>query len=89
MRALLVVLDSVETGNALDAAAYGDEGANTLGHLFAQDKTLSLPTPTSLGLRPLLQNARPENSARLEIGGSHGRDSQSGLRYFPHCKANG
>ncbi len=89
MRALLVVLDGVGIGNAPDAAASGDERANTLGHLSAQDKTLSLLTLASLGLRSLVPNARPENSARLEIGGSYGRDSQSGLRCFPHWKANG
>jgi phosphopentomutase len=32
-RALLIVLDSVGIGGAEDAAAYGDEGADTLGHI--------------------------------------------------------
>src|SRR5687768_5491754 len=32
-RALLLILDSVGVGHAPDAAAYGDEGADTLGHL--------------------------------------------------------
>ena len=32
-RALLIVLDSVGIGGAPDAAAYGDEGADTLGHI--------------------------------------------------------
>ncbi|TVR10208.1 MAG: phosphopentomutase [Salinarimonadaceae bacterium] len=32
-RVLLVVLDSVGIGGAPDAAAYGDEGADTLGHI--------------------------------------------------------
>jgi phosphopentomutase len=32
-RAFLVVLDSVGIGGAPDAAAFGDEGANTLGHI--------------------------------------------------------
>ncbi|KZE36224.1 phosphopentomutase [Chelatococcus daeguensis] len=34
-RALLIVLDSVGAGGAPDAAAFGDEGANTLGHIAA------------------------------------------------------
>ncbi len=34
-RAFLVVLDSVGIGGAPDADAYGDEGANTLGHIAA------------------------------------------------------
>lgn len=32
-RALLIVLDSVGIGGAADAAAYGDAGADTLGHI--------------------------------------------------------
>ncbi|MGU3325681.1 phosphopentomutase [Methylobacterium mesophilicum] len=32
-RALLIVLDSVGIGGAPDAAAYGDEGSDTLGHI--------------------------------------------------------
>ena len=32
-RAFLVVMDSVGAGGAPDAAAFGDEGANTLGHI--------------------------------------------------------
>jgi phosphopentomutase len=32
-RALLIVLDSVGIGGAEDAGAYGDEGADTLGHI--------------------------------------------------------
>ena len=33
MRAFLIVMDSVGCGGAPDAAAFGDEGANTLGHI--------------------------------------------------------
>lgn len=32
-RAIILVLDSVGCGGALDAALYGDEGSNTLGHV--------------------------------------------------------
>ncbi|HXW18985.1 MAG TPA: phosphopentomutase [Roseiarcus sp.] len=32
-RAIIIVLDSVGCGGAPDAAAYGDEGADTLGHI--------------------------------------------------------
>ena len=32
-RGLIVVLDSVGCGGAEDAGAYGDEGADTLGHI--------------------------------------------------------
>ena len=61
-RALIIVLDSVGCGGAADAAAYGDEGADTLGHLAlgcAAGKgdraglragPLSLPALDALGL---------------------------------------
>jgi len=54
MRALLIVLDSVGCGHAPDAAAYGDEGANTLGHIFAAQPALALPNLFSLGLWKVL-----------------------------------
>lgn len=50
MRALLIVLDSVGIGDAPDAAKYGDEGANTLGHIFEAEPQLELPALDSLGL---------------------------------------
>ncbi|MFL6527358.1 MAG: phosphopentomutase [Chthoniobacterales bacterium] len=53
MRALLIVLDSVGIGDAPDAAEYGDEGANTLAHIFEREPNLQLPTLDSLGLARL------------------------------------
>lgn len=53
-RALVIVLDSVGCGNAPDAAAYGDAGADTLGHLFGRIADLELPNLVSLGLGKLL-----------------------------------
>lgn len=35
-RAFLIVMDSVGAGGAPDAAAFGDDGANTLGHIAAE-----------------------------------------------------
>ncbi len=53
-RAILIVLDSFGIGGAPDAAAFGDDGANTLGHIadaFATEgRTLALPWLTRLGL---------------------------------------
>src|SRR4051812_47113634 len=61
-RALLIVLDSVGVGGAEDAAAYGDAGADTIGHIAeacacgAGDRAglrqgpLNLPNLISLGL---------------------------------------
>jgi phosphopentomutase len=54
MRALVIVLDSVGIGHAPDAAKYGDEGANTLGHIFARCRDTWLPTLCALGLPKIL-----------------------------------
>jgi phosphopentomutase len=59
MRALLIVLDSVGCGGAKDAAAYGDEGADTLGHLFARER-LELPNLARLGLLQILGRRKAE-----------------------------
>lgn len=48
-RAFLFILDSFGIGNAPDAARFGDEGSNTLGHI-AEKMTLNLPHMASLGL---------------------------------------
>ena len=58
-RVILIVLDSVGIGELPDAAAYGDEGSNTLGNI-ARQVPLQLPTLRSLGL----DRGRP----RLETG---------------------
>src|SRR6476646_6397222 len=54
MRALVIVLDSVGIGYAPDAAKYGDEGANTLGHIFARCRDTWLTNLCALGLPKLL-----------------------------------
>ncbi len=53
-RVIVIVLDSVGCGGAADAAAYGDEGADTLGHLFSGIPGLQLPNLDSLGLARLI-----------------------------------
>jgi phosphopentomutase len=57
MRAALIVLDSVGCGHAPDAHAYGDAGANTLGHILAISYPPALPTLRSLGLDLILAGA--------------------------------
>ena len=42
-RVTLIVLDSVGCGDAPDAAAYGDAGANTLGNISRAVGGLNLP----------------------------------------------
>ena len=59
-RAFLVVMDSVGCGGAPDAAAFGDEGANTLGHIadacangqadVGRSGPLNIPNLLSFGL---------------------------------------
>jgi phosphopentomutase len=49
-RVTLIVLDSVGCGDAPDAAAYGDEGANTLGNIARAVGGLCLPHLAQLGL---------------------------------------
>src|SRR3954454_11817464 len=48
-RVILIVLDSVGCGELPDAAAYGDEGSDTLGHIAARIG-LRVPYLRSLGL---------------------------------------
>ena len=60
MRALILVLDSVGIGGAPDAAAYGDEGSNTVAHIAeacaagradtGREGPLTLPNLVRLGL---------------------------------------
>lgn len=54
MRAAVIVLDSVGIGHAPDAEKYGDEGANTLGHVFTKVPDLKLPNLCALGLSKIL-----------------------------------
>ncbi len=56
-RALLLVLDSVGIGHAPDAAAYGDAGANTVGHILERRPDLRVPHLDGLGLRLALDLA--------------------------------
>jgi len=85
MRALLLVLDSVGCGHAPDAAAYGDEGANTLGHIFAAQPQLELPALFSLGLWKILTADVLDRRSRATIASfgrmrekSAGKDTTTG-----------
>ena len=54
MRAIICVLDSLGIGAAGDAGRFGDDGANTLGHIAearaARDRRLRIPNLARLGL---------------------------------------
>jgi phosphopentomutase len=53
-RAAVIVLDACGVGALPDAADYGDEGSNTLGHLAERAGGLDLPTLGRLGLGSIL-----------------------------------
>ena len=72
MRALVLVLDSVGIGHAPDAAVYGDEGANTLGHILERAPDLRLPNLFSLGLGELVPPYR-SNGSHTTYKGCYGR----------------
>ncbi|WP_424811352.1 phosphopentomutase [Roseococcus sp. YIM B11640] len=79
-RCLLMVLDSVGVGAAPDAAQYGDEAADTLGHIIARTG-LRLPALHSLGLGRILGEGDSE-APRASYGRmrerSAGKDSTTG-----------
>jgi phosphopentomutase len=83
-RAFLFVLDSVGCGGAPDAAAFGDAGANTLGHIRAATG-VALPNLARLGLwhAEALANGRAETGVPEGLWGaatevSQGKDTPSG-----------
>ncbi len=82
-RAIVIVLDSAGIGELPDAAAYGDEGSNTIGNV-ARRVPLALPTLRSLGLDRLvaLGGAGPDGPPRAAAGrmaeASAGKDSVTG-----------
>lgn len=49
-RISVIVLDSVGIGALPDAAAFGDEGSHTLGHICEQEPDMKLPNLTAMGL---------------------------------------
>jgi phosphopentomutase len=68
MRALILVLDSVGIGHAPDAAAYGDAGADTMGHIARyctekRDRPLALPNLATLGLAHVCRLAGNQSAA--------------------------
>lgn len=92
MRALLLILDSVGIGDAPDAATYGDEGANTLGHILEQMPELRLPNLYSLGLTEILgrtcfRTSLSTASADREMGSAEARPSGASFGKMQECSA--
>ena len=82
-RVILVVLDSVGIGELPDAAAYGDEGSDTLGNI-SRVVPLRLPNLCALGLRELValpgvdRPALPAGAFGRMAEASPGKDSVTG-----------
>ena len=82
-RAIVIVLDGVGIGELPDAAQYGDEGSDTLGHI-ARQIPLGVPTLRGLGLDRvvMLGGSPPASSATGAVGrmaeASAGKDSVTG-----------
>ncbi len=83
-RAIILVLDGVGIGAAADAAAYGDEGSDTMGNLARQVGGLALPNLAAAGLGNVVPitgvtpTAHPEGAWGLMHPASAGKDSTAG-----------
>lgn len=83
-RAAIIVLDGVGIGQAADAAAYGDGGSDTLGHVVAASAPAALPNLAAAGLaniRPLIgldAVERPAGAFGILAPASSGKDSTTG-----------
>ncbi|MBR6707961.1 MAG: phosphopentomutase [Clostridia bacterium] len=81
-KAVLIVLDSVGAGYLPDAAAYGDEGANTLRHV-AESMDLKVPNMRHMGLGHLPGLNIPPDETAVGAWGraaecSSGKDTTTG-----------
>ncbi|MBN2909775.1 phosphopentomutase [Polycladomyces sp. WAk] len=83
-RVALIVLDSVGIGALPDAADYGDEGVNTLGHIAEHRNGLHMPNMKELGLGniepvqgiPPVERPRAHYGKMMEV--SAGKDTTTG-----------
>ena len=83
-RVFLIVMDSFGAGNAKDAEEYGDQGADTMGHIAESVESWKIPNLQKLGLANLhpLKGVKP---AENPIGyytvlneASKGKDTMTG-----------
>jgi phosphopentomutase len=82
-RVIVIVLDSLGVGELPDAAAYGDQGSNTLGNI-ARQVPLHLPTLRALGFGRLVElpGGPPQGKVEAAYGKmaerAPGKDSVTG-----------
>lgn len=69
-RIIVIVMDSVGIGHGPDAAAFDDEGANTLGHIDESVGPIACPTLYSLGLGRIADLRAPLD---IDVRGLYGR----------------
>ncbi|MES2124888.1 MAG: phosphopentomutase [Gemmatimonadota bacterium] len=82
-RAALIVLDGLGVGEARDAAAYGDAGSATLGHVMRAGPALRLPNLEQLGLgrcgdSGITATDSPTAASGVAEPNSPGKDSTTG-----------
>lgn len=83
-RIFVIVLDSLGIGSMEDSAEFGDEGADTLGHIAEQAKELDIPNLRRLGLanlRPLagISPVEQPEACYMEMNEkSNGKDTMTG-----------
>ena len=82
-KAIVIVLDSVGIGAAPDSAAYGDAGADTLGHIY-QKAGLKIPNMRKMGIANI-RGAKLGEAEAQPVGGfgkctevSAGKDTTTG-----------
>ena len=82
-RVIVIVLDSLGVGELPDAAVYGDQGSNTLGHI-AERHQLRVPNLNALGISRILPlaglapPAQPAGAFGKMAERSPGKDSVTG-----------
>jgi phosphopentomutase len=78
-RVVILMMDSFGIGGAQDAAAFGDEGSDTLGHIAKANGGLKVPNLAALGLLKAAQKstgrtveAGPQPAAAVKLPSSYG-----------------
>ncbi len=80
-RAIILMMDSFGIGGAKDAAAFGDVGADTFGHIVDVYPNLQIPNLIKLGLAKAANAASGKNRTLSDMGASLDMPSKYG-----HCR---
>ena len=83
-RVFTIVIDSLGAGDAVDAAAFGDAGTDTLGHIAESVENLHIPNLQKLGIANMkpLKNIAPVETPKAYYTrlneASNGKDTMTG-----------